>query len=126
MTEDCKTDDPDATDVRDVSSALHALRDECRHARRDRHGWPDGVRDALTRVLAAGHPAPTHAGGDASAHAGRVAVAVDRVLSAVDVADLDAVCAAVDRLETLLGMPTRVPEQTVRATAQGPPGTLMR
>ncbi|GAA1896338.1 hypothetical protein GCM10009773_25400 [Williamsia serinedens] len=117
MIEDCKSDDPDVADVRHVSSPMGSLRAACRTARPDRPGWADEVRAALARVLADDQ--------EPSPHTGRMSVAAERVLAAVDTADLDALRAAVDRLETLDGTPAHVPDPAVRATAPGPPGTLM-
>jgi hypothetical protein len=116
MTENCKSDDPDVTDERRVSSALAALRAACRDAAHGRSGWPVGAATALADVVA-GRAAP-------SARAGRIAVAAERVRAAVEAADPDAMTAAVDRLETLVETHARVPDPAVRATAPDPPGKL--
>ena len=98
-----------------------SLRAACRDALLGRSGWSDEVRAAVVSIVG-----DDGTGCATTARAGRIAVAGRRVLSAVDAADRDALLAATDRLETLVGLPARVPDPAVRATASDPPGRLMR
>ncbi|WP_299575643.1 hypothetical protein [uncultured Williamsia sp.] len=100
---------------------MSSLRAACREPFPRRTGWADEVRAAVMSIIGA-----DGTGCRTSPHAGRIAVAGDRVLAAVDAADADAVLAAVDRLEALVGVPARVADTVVRTTPPGPPGTLMR